>query len=375
MYKYNYVATCLFGLEKFVSDEIAALGYEKTEVMDGRIYFSADISAVAGFNINSRYAERLFIDLGSFKALSFDDLFEGVKALPLENWIGRNDAFPVKGHSIRSKLFSIPDCQKIIKKAAAERLTAVYGASLPEVGIKYQIEFFIFKDRVTIMIDTSGAPLHKRGYRTEANDAPLRETLAAALVNISRPRENVITWDPFCGSGTIAIEAALMMSDRAPGLYRTFSAEQFPAVPESVWQNAREEAKSRIVNNGFIAFASDIDPMCIKTAEANARRAGVSDMLKIFGMNALDIKKDDKRVTIVCNPPYGERLSTVKECEKLYREMGTVFSELSPWQIYILTSHPDFQKIYGKRADKVRVLYNGMIKCGFYQYFRNNKVK
>ena len=343
MNTYKYVATCLFGLEKFVADEITSLGYVKTEVMDGRVYFEGDISAIPEFNVNSRYAERLFISLGRFKALTFDELFEGVKKLPLEEWIGKNDAFPVKGHSIHSKLFSVPDCQRIIKKAAADRLSGAYKCTLPETGIKYQLEFFLFKDEVTLMIDTSGAPLHKRGYRTEANDAPLRETLAAALVNISRPRENVITWDPFCGSGTIAIEAALMMKNRAPGLYRSFAAEQFPAVSKNIWDEARSEAESRIVDTDFTAYASDIDPRCIEITKSNIRRAGVENIVKPFVMNALDMEKDDKRVTIVCNPPYGERLSDRENCEELYRRMGKVFPAFAPWQVYILTSHRDFQ--------------------------------
>ena len=216
-------ATCLFGLEKQLGEEIEALGYKKTETIDGRVSFLSDIGGIARCNINLRLAERIYIQLGKFRASNFGELFDGVKAIPWEMWIGRQDAFPVKGHSIKSKLFSVPDCQKIIKKAIAQRLEEEYGLTwFPEDGVKYQVEFFLLKDVATLMIETSGAPLHKRGYRIEANAAPLRETLAAAMVMTSRPRDNVLLWDPFAGSGTIAIESALIMADIAPGLYRRF---------------------------------------------------------------------------------------------------------------------------------------------------------
>ena len=371
--KFQMVATCLFGLEKLLGEEIDALGAKRLDTMDGRVTFEGNEYTLAAANIRLRCAERIFIKMGGFSAESFDELFEGVKALPWETWIGKNDSFPVKGHAIRSRLFSVPDCQSIVKKAICDRLSDVYGIRwFPEEGVKYQVEFFIFKDVATLMIDTSGVALHKRGYRPVSGEAPLRETLAAAIAMISRPREDVLLWDPFCGSGTIAIEAAMIMTNRAPGLYRSFAGEDFSEIPSEVWRSEREFAKEDInEGSGFEAFASDIDKNVLEVARENARRAGVADRIKIFEQDATKIKKPDRRGTVVCNPPYGERLMTVKEVEALYRNMGRTFSELSPWQIYILTSAENFERLYGRRADKVRKLYNGMIPCGLYQYFKN----
>ena len=371
------VATCLFGLERLLGEEIDALGYKRLDTMDGRVTFEGDERAIAVANIRLRFAERVFIKLGSFQAESFEELFEGTRALPWENFIGEEDAFPVKGHAIRSTLFSVPDCQSIIKKAVVSRLSAVYGISwFNEECVKYQIEFFIFKNIATLMIDTSGTALHKRGYRLAAGGAPLRETLAAAVAAISRPREDVLLWDCFCGSGTIAIEAAMMMSKRAPGLNREFAGEDFDIMPITVWEEERERARSEIVERcAFEVFASDIDAEVLEIARENAKRAGVSDMINIFEKDARSIKKLDRRGTIVCNPPYGERLMTPREVEALYRDMGKTFSALEPWQIYVLTSAENFERLYGRRADKTRKLYNGMIPCSLYQYFkpRNDK--
>ena len=367
-------ATCLFGLEKQLGEEIEALGYNRTETIDGRVSFSSDIAGIARANISLRLAERIYIQLGRFRAESFSELFDNTRALPWEEWIGRADAFPVKGHSIKSKLFSVPDCQKIIKKAIVSRLGDKYGISwFEECGVKYQVEFFILKDEATLMIDTSGTPLHKRGYRTEANAAPLRETLAAALVLTSRPRENVLLWDPFAGSGTIAIEAAMIMRGIAPGLSRSFVSETFPEIESGVWQEERERARSAIHPSDFSAYASDIDNECLRIAEANAKRAGVSESIRIFRQDARSIEKPEGiRGTIVTNPPYGERLLTRNEVEALYRDIGHTFRAMSPWQIYVLSSGEGFERLYGKRADKVRKLYNGMIPCYLYQYFKNN---
>jgi len=369
----EYVATCLFGLEKFAAEEIEALGYEKTAVIDGRVTFRGDISAVARCNIWLRYAERLYIKLGEFDCLSFDELFDGTRSLPWERWIGKDDMFPVKGHSVKSKLASIPDCQRIIKKAVVERLFSKHGVTvLSETKTKYQIVFFILNDKVSLMIDTSGAPLYKRGYRTEAAEAPLRETLAAAMVKISRPREEVLLWDPFCGSGTIPIEAALMMTNTAPGLNRNFISEEFRGVPSTLWKNARDEAKSlQNLSVKFETYASDIDRTCIEIANSNINRAGMGMCVKSFMRDALTIETKGKRGTIVCNPPYGERMFTRAQTEKLYREMGRHFETLDLWQIYILSSMENLPLLYGRRPDKVRRLYNGMIKCGYFQYYKS----
>lgn len=369
----NLVATCLFGLERLLGEEIDELGCKRTETIDGRVYFCGDENSLADANIRLRFAERIFIDMGSFSAESFEELFEGVKAIPWERFIGKNDAFPVKGHSIKSKLFSIPDCQSIVKKAIVSRLSDVYGIKwFSEEGTKYQIEFFILKDKATLMIDTTGAPLHKRGYRPDSGAAPLRETLAAAVAATTRPREDVLLWDPFCGSGTILIEAAMMMRNIAPGLKRSFAAESFRQIPDRVWSEAREWAREDILpHSEFEAWGSDIDADVLAIAKQSAKRAGVSDSIRFFPSDARTIQKPDRRGTIVCNPPYGERLMTVSEVEKLYRDIGKRFSDFERWQIYVLTSAENFQSLYGRRADKVRKLYNGMIPCNLYQYFKN----
>ena len=370
----EYVATCLFGLESLLGEEIEKLGYKRTETMDGRVSFIGDENAIAKCNLWLRFAERLYIKVGEFEALTFDDLFEGTKSLEWEKWIGKSDEFPVRGHSIKSALFSIPDCQKIIKKAVVSRLTKSYGITwFEEKGVKYQIDFFIFKNRATLMIDTSGTPLHKRGYRPISNEAPIRETLACALAKLSRPREDVLFWDPFCGSGTIAIEATLLMLNKAPGLERAFTAEAFPQFNKSIWINAREEAKAQIItNSSFEAYASDINSECVEIALGNAKRAGVSDHIKIFQKDALTIQTEGRRGTIVCNPPYGERLFSMKETEELYKKMGNHFKTLDKWQQYIITSHEGFARLFGRKPDKIRKLYNGMLPCYFYQFFKNN---
>ena len=372
--KLDLVATCLFGLEHLLGEEIEALGYDRLETMDGRVSFRGDEEAVALSNVFLRYAERVYIRLGSFDAPTFDALFEGTRALPWECFIGKNDAFPVKGHAINSALFSVPDCQRIVKKAVVTRLAEQYGQSwFEESGIKYQIEFFIFKDRASLMIDTSGAPLHKRGYRAESVGAPIRETLAAAMAAMARPREDVLLWDPFCGSGTIAIEAAMLHRRIAPGRSRRFAAEEYPFIPPSLFRLAREEAREGELVDGFEVYASDMDPAAVALAHTNAARAGVGDTVRVFCEDARRIAAPGRRGTVVTNPPYGERLMTPAEVERLYREIGTHFRALAPWQIYVITSHSGFERLYGRRADKVRKLYNGMIPCYFYQYFKNAK--
>ena len=370
--KLQLVATCLFGLEKLLGAEIDALGLRRIETMDGRVIFEGEPKDIARANIGLRCAERVMIRVGAFPARSFEELFEGTKRIPWEDWIGKYDAFPVKGHCIKSKLYSVPDCQGIIKKAIVNRLSDAYGIRwFQESGIKYQIEFFLFKDVVSVMIDTSGVALHKRGYRPDAGAAPLRETLAAALALTARPREDTLFWDPTCGSATIAIEAAMIISNRAPGLGRSFAGETFPQIPAELWKDAREQAEAAIRHDAeYEVWASDIDEDVLDVAYENALRAGVEEHMQIFQADVRTIEKPDRRGTIVCNPPYGERLMTPEEAEALYRDMGRVFESFLPWQIYIITSHPAFEKAYGRRADKIRKLYNGMIPCSLYQYFK-----
>ena len=371
--KFQLVATCLFGLEHLLGEEIDELGYERVSTIDGRVAFWGDSQAVALSNIFLRYAERVYIKVGSFRAESFEELFEGTRALAWPDFIGRDDAFPVKGHSIRSKLFSIPDCQAIIKKAIVRRMSEKYDIKLfAETGVKYQVEFFILNDEATLMIDTSGVPLHKRGYRKESNSAPIRETLAAAIAAISRPREEVLFWDPMCGSGTIAIEAAMKMRGIAPGVNRSFAAEAFPFIERKIWKSAREEAHDGVADTKFEVFASDIYLPSVELTKRNAKAAGVSDIVKAFECDCRKISAPGRRATIVTNPPYGERMGTERSVEELYKTMGVHFRSLAPWQVYIITSHPYFEKLYGKPADKIRKLYNGMIECRLYQFFKNN---
>lgn len=370
--KLDLVATCMFGLERLVGQEIDALGGRRTETMDGRVYFTGDEQTLVRANLRLRCAERVLILTGKFPATSFEELFEGTKALPWENWIGKDDVFPVTGHAIKSKLFSVPDCQKIIKKAIVDRLSSKYGMKwFPETGETYRVEFFLFKDVAALMIDSSGTALHKRGYRPAAGVAPLRETLAAGMVLSSHPREDTLIWDPMCGSGTIAVEAAMIHANIAPGLNRRFAAEAFSQIPAGLWQTERAAAKSEIgQGTGETVWASDVDGEVLAIAEENATRAGVKDRIRIFSADARTIQKPDRRGTILCNPPYGERLMTPAEAEELYRAMGKNFAKFDPWQIYIITSHPQFEKLYGRRADKILRQYNGMIPCFLYEFFK-----
>lgn len=371
------VATCLFGLEHMLGEEIDALGYRRLSTIDGRVVFEGDAAAIARANLWLRTAERVYILLGQFHASTFTELFDGTNALPWEDFIPQNGEFPVKGHSVKSALFSIPDCQKIVKKSVATRLSSAYKAPwLPEDGSKYQIEFFILKDEASLMIDTSGIALHKRGYRPYSVPAPLRETLAAAMVRLARPREGVLFRDPFCGSATIPIEAAMLMSDTAPGLSRSFAAEYFEFLPKDIFQAARDEARARQKSDiAFEAIASDIDDTAVETARLCVKSAGMEKLVTVRCEDALTIRTDGKRGTVVCNPPYGERLGSLSEAETLYRKMGTHFATLDAWQIYVLTSHDTFDRLYGRRADKVRKLYNGMIPCYFYQFFKKREGK
>ena len=370
---YQLVATCLFGLEKLLGEELDALGVKRTLTMDGRVFFEGTAADIARANIGLRTAERVYLLLGSFEAPTFAALFDGTRALPWEEFVGKYDAFPVKGHAIKSRLTSVPDCQSIVKKAVVERLSAGYGAKWfsENSGTKYQIEFFIFKDIAYLMIDTSGTALHKRGYRPESGIAPIRETLAAAIALTARPREDTLFWDPFCGSGTLVIEAAMIATGRAPGLTRSFAGEDFPFLPKRLWTEAREEAEGKIKHDSkFEAFASDIDEDMLDLVYENATRAGVEEHLNIFAADARAIQKPDRRGTLICNPPYGERLMTREETEALYAAIGKNFATFSPWQMYIITSCDSFERLFRRRADKTKRLYNGMIPCTLYEYFR-----
>ena len=367
---YRMCVPCLLGLEGPIADELRRLGMENVQAENGRVYFSGDALAAARANINLRIGERVLIELGCFEALSFDQLFEGVKALPWEMLIPASGAFPVKGYSLNSRLFSVSDCQKIIKKAVVERLKSVYGIQwFPETGPLYQIQFSIMKDRASLCIDTSGSGLHKRGYRPAHNAAPLKETMAAAMVKLSRYRGREDFCDPFCGSGTIPIEAALIAKNRAPGLDRSFTAMSWPGFESNIWQAARDEARSREYNGSYRICGSDIDPRAVETARENARRAGVDDIISFEVADALSFSRRTENGIIVTNPPYGERIMEKKEAEALYEGFGRAWGQTENWKLYLLSSHTEFERCFGRTADKKRKLYNGMIKCDLFMYF------
>ena len=370
--KIQFAAPCLFGLESLVADELKQMEAQNVRAEDGRVFFEGDESMLARANICSRFAERILIVLGTFPAHTFEDLFQGVKALPLENWIGPFDAFPVKGHSIKSDLFSVRDCQSIIQKAAVERLKSVYNISwFEQTGAKHQLIFSIMKNQVHLFLDTSGEPLHKRGYRPEANAAPLRETLAAALCAFSRLRPYHTLYDPICGSGTILIEGAMLANKIAPGLKRNFAAERFEQLPESIWQEQRDWAKAQEIEaNGFMAYGSDISKAALRLSRENAIRAGVSDKIVLTHWDLEHFKPQTDRGTVICNPPYGERMEDKKKASELIRLMGKVFPKQKGFSYSIISPEETFEELFGRKADKRRKLYNGMIKCQLYMYFK-----
>lgn len=370
MKEFELIVPTLFGMESFVVRELKRLGYENTTVEDGRVTFTGGVDAICRANLWLRTGERVLIKAGEFSAVTFDELFEKTKAIDWSRFIPQNGAFPVKGYCLKSQLASMRDCQAIIKKAMADSLSTSYQISwLPEEGEVYQIQFAVFKDRVTLMIDTSGDGLHKRGYRRVANAAPLKETIAAAMVTLSYWKFEYPLADPLCGSGTIPIEAAMFKRNIAPGLTRNFAAQNFGFIPSQAWEAAKEEALSLKRDLPLEIYASDIDPDSVEIAAENARIAGVADAIKPQVKDVNDFFIDQPYGSIICNPPYGERLGDVDESERLYRQMGKVFSKLSDWSYYILTSNERFEKLFGRQADKKRKLYNGMIKCNIYQFF------
>ena len=362
-------APCLFGLEGPLRNELKHMGMSDVQGENGRVFFTGSERDMAAANIRSRFAERVLILLGKFPANTFDQLFEGVRALPWERFIPKNGAFPVKGYSLNSALHSVPDCQKIIKKAVSVRLGSKYGERwLPEDGALYQIQFSIMKDEASLFLDTSGVGLHKRGYRPAQVTAPLRETLAAALVDIAGYRGRGDFCDPFCGSGTIAIEAALAARGRAPGINRRFSAERWAVAGSGVWKSVREEARDREFHREYSILASDIDSRAVEIARENARRAGVSDTVKFAVADACKFSRRTEGGVIVTNPPYGERLMDREEARRLISRFGKAMGGVSWWEVFIISSDEELEHFYGSRAEKVRKLYNGMIKCGYFMF-------
>ncbi len=374
MGNFTFVAPCLFGLEGIAGEELRRLNMENVRVEDRRVLFTGDENALARANISLRTAERVMIVLAQFTAKSFEELFQGVLASPLEEFIPADGQFPVKGHCLNSQLMSVSDCQAIIKKAASRRLGEKYSISwLPETGVKFQLHFTILNDNVTLSLDTSGPGLHKRGYRAVGNDAPLHETLAAGMIQLTRFRGREFFWDPFCGSGTIPIEAALIAKNRAPGLNRTFSAQEYPWLPENIWETARQEARDKEFNGQYRIMGSDSDPACVSLSFANARKAGVADCVTFKDGDATKMSLPAESGILVCNPPYGERMMEQHSAQRLYGALGRHLKFANDWKKFVITSEPEFEHYFGKRADKKRKFYNGKIKCDYYMFTDNQR--
>ena len=369
----QYAVPTLFGLEGLCADEVRRLGLDRVQAENGRVLCQGSGEDLARLNLNLRTGERVLLVLGSFPVGggdAIDKLFEGTKALPWEQFIPREGQFPVKGHCLNSDLHSVPTCQALIKKAAAQRLGKAYGLNtLPETGAVYQIQFSIMKDTATLMLDTSGAGLHKRGYRAQGVVAPLRETLAAAMVMLSRYRGRDPLCDPFCGSGTIPIEAALIAKNRAPGLSRSFSAQKWTWLDNKAWMNAADEAMDKEFDGQYEIWGGDIDPEAVALARHNAQLAEVDDVVSFEVSDATRFHFGGLRGRVVTNPPYGERIMERREAEELYRAFGRAWAKFpEEWRLFLLSSHTEFERTFGKQADKKRKLYNGMLKCDLFMY-------
>lgn len=366
----TFCAPCIFGLEGICANEFRFLGLENVRAENGRVLFDGDFSSMARANINSRYAERIQVLLAEFRATTFNELFERVKAIRWADFIGMSDAFPVKGSCLNSKLMSVPDCQKIIKKAIVQSLSERYMLSwFEETGAPRQVQFLIMNDRVSILLDTSGSGLHKRGYRAQSNEAPIKETLAAAMAELAGVRPSHYVVDPMCGSGTILIEAAMKALRIAPGLNRSFAAERWSCVPDGVFEQERERAKENINRDcAFHAEGYDIDGAALDVAKSNAEKAGVADRVAFQKRDIRDFKLPEGYCTVITNPPYGERLLDLHAAEELYAVMGERFKKESGKRYTIITPDDDFEKIFGRRADKRRKTYNGTLKCQIYIY-------
>lgn len=366
----RFVIPTLLGLEGLVADELRKLDMKNVAAQNGRVFCDGTAADIPRLNINLRVGARVLVVLGRFPAFTFDELFEGVRALPWENYIPKTGRFPVKGYSLNSQLHAVSACQSIVKKAVASRLGQKYGLTeLPESGPLYQIQFGLMKDEATLMIDTSGPGLYKRGYRAVGVEAPLRETLAAAMVMLSRYKGRDPLCDPFCGSGTIAIEAALIAKNRAPGLTRAFTAQKWAQVPSGLWMDAVDEAMDKEFDGTYDILGTDIDPRAIEIARSNAVKAEVEELVRFRVADARTFAPAGDRGRIVTNPPYGERLMEKREAEELYRDFGRVFAQLpGGWSLALLSSHTEFERTFGRPADKKRKLYNGMLKCDLFLY-------
>lgn len=368
---YQLLATTPMGLESIVAKEIQELGYD-TKVENGRVLFEGDETAIVKANLWLRTADRVKIVIGRFHATTFDQLFEKTKALPWENVIGAQGEFPVQGKSVKSKLFSVSDCQAIVKKAIVERLKHAYKIKgwIDETGSKYQVEVSLLKDEAILTIDTSGAGLHKRGYRLAQGDAPMKETLAAALVKLTNWTGETPFIDPFCGSGTLAIEACLIAQNIAPGFNRNFVSEEWDIIPEGLYNQLRQEADDAALYDKEInIIASDIDPKMVQIAKDNAEEVGLSDIIQFKVQDIHEITVPEGPVAMIGNPPYGERIGERDEVEKMYKHLGSLMKNNEQLSLYMLTSYKEFEPLVGKKATKRRKLFNGYIECTYYQYW------
>ena len=368
--EFTLVAPCFFGTESTLSFEVRRLGAQNVQVTDGRVAFSGGAEMIAAANLNLRTAERVLLLLRTFPASTFDELFDGVNAIPWEELIPVDAQFPVKGSSLSSQLSSVPACQSIVKKAVVKRLQAGHKtATLPETGSLYKIRFAIRKNVVEVMLDTSGDGLHKRGYRRNATLAPIKETLAAAIADLGRVRRDSLVQDPFCGSGTLVIEAAQKALNIAPGLRRRFAAEQFDFVPAAVWREQRQKALDETkLDAAFEGIGYDIDPAAVALANANAKLAGVGERCRFEVADVRDFTAAQDAI-VLTNPPYGERLGDAAEAAGLARTLGQVWQRHPGQGLYAITADAEFETHFGKKAARRRKIYNGMIPCQLYMYF------
>ena len=369
MERFQFVVPVLFGLERVCADEIRRLGLE-AQAENGRVLCTGAALDLTRLNLNLRTGERVLLRLGRFPAPDFDALFEGTKALPWERFIPRDGQFPVKGRSLDSALHSVPACQGVIQKAIADRLGGKYGLNrLPETGARYQVQFLLMGDEAALMLDTSGPGLHKRGYRAQGVAAPLRETLAAGMVLLSRYRGRDPFCDPFCGSGTIPIEAALIARNRAPGLNRSFPAQKWTWLDKKFWLESAGEALDKEFHGAYEIWGGDLDPDAVALAKHNAELAEVDDLVRFETADARTFHWGGPYGRVVTNPPYGERVMERREAETLYRDFGRAWRKFPDgWKLYLLSSHTEFERTFGQTADKKRKLYNGMLKCDLFQY-------
>lgn len=375
MSEFRLAATAAFGLESVVAHELKHLGLEKSGTDNGRISFSGTERDVARANIWLRCADRVLVEMGRFPASDFEELFQGVLKVPWGDILPRDAAVHVTGRSVRSKLSSVPACQSVVKKAIIEALKRTYhGGSFPETGPRFGVEVSLNRDVATIDLDSTGPGLHRRGYRSAAGEAALKETLAAGLVYLSRWKPGIALADPFCGSGTIAIEAAMMGRNIAPGTGRRFAAEQWPFMPSQAWDDARREAGAAANRERLRILASDIDESVIVKARRNARHAGVLSAITFRKGDFRDLPIPAKDGMVICNPPYGERSGDRKSAAEQAGEMGRLFGQFPAWSFFILTAFEGFEKHYGKRADRNRKLYNGRIQCYLYEYGSKSQV-